>query len=89
MKIGAETVIWGQQIDDLPGALDLLEFHGCEGVEFSQRPDTLGNARELKSMLRDRSLHLLGLAGGTLRERMEFCGDVLRPDYLYVESWDG
>jgi signal transduction histidine kinase len=89
VKIGAETVIWGQQIDDLPGALDLLEFHGCEGVEFSQRPDTLGNARELKSMLRDRSLHLLGLAGGTLRERMEFCGDVLRPDYLYVESWDG
>ena len=37
-------------------------------------------------MLGERELALAGLSGGSLRERMDYCGDV-RPDYLFTDDW--
>ena len=88
MRVAAQTVIWGNRLDNLANVLDLLATHGCEGVEFSQRPEMLGNIATLLELLGERRLTFLGLSGGTLLDRMRFCGEVGRPEYLYVEGWD-
>ena len=48
--------------------LDLLAARGCEGVEFSQRPEQLGDPIKLDQLLADRGLTLLG-------RRKAFFGD--------------
>ena len=88
MKIAANTLIWGNRAVDLPKMLDFLAANGCEGVEFSQRPERLGDPHDLRQLLADRGLVLLGLSGGTVDERIKYCGDVLKPNYLYVDGWD-
>src|SRR5271166_2480954 len=88
MKIGANTLLWGNRVQDLRRMLDLLAVHGCEGVEFSQRPEQLGDPFELHQLLGNRGLTLLGLSGGTVEERIKFCAGVLKPQYLYVDGWD-
>lgn len=90
MRIGYETIIWGIQLDnEIKRVLDTITEAGFEGVEFVQRPDALGvkNVNELLKLLNERGLVFLSLAGGALKERMSFCGDV-RPEYMYMEHWD-
>jgi signal transduction histidine kinase/sugar phosphate isomerase/epimerase/rRNA maturation protein Nop10 len=86
---------------DLDLVLDTIAGCGFEGVEFAQAPDQIfvldpscpngrrhiNDIAELLERLERRSLHLVALAGGTLRQRMEFCGLDFRPDYLYVEEF--
>ena len=88
VKIAANTLIWGNRLDDLRRMLDFLAANGCEGVEFSQRTEQLGDPQHLRCLLADRGLTLLGLSGGTVDERIKYCGDVLKPNYLYVDGWD-
>jgi signal transduction histidine kinase/sugar phosphate isomerase/epimerase len=90
MKLGFQTIIWGPRIEDLEGALDIIAAAGYQGVEFAQRPDMLHQVRSiytLLELLEKRHLALIGLAGGSLHERMRFCQN-FRPAYLYVEDWD-
>ena len=86
MKIGFRTNIWGQRIDDLQYALDLIAGAGFQGVEICQCPGTLIKIESLMEMLGERRLTLAGLSGGTLRERMDYCGDI-RPGYLFTDDW--
>jgi sugar phosphate isomerase/epimerase/nitrogen-specific signal transduction histidine kinase len=88
VKIAANTLIWGNRVHDLARKLDFLAAHGCQGVEFSQRPEQLGDPRDLGQLLADRGLTLLGLSGGTVDERIKYCAAVLKPIYLYVDRWD-
>jgi signal transduction histidine kinase len=64
----------------------MIAAAGYQGVEFAQRPETLGDLERLLRFLRERDLEFLGLAGGMLWERVEYCG-TNRPHYLYVEDW--
>ncbi|GAB4461900.1 MAG: hypothetical protein OHK0029_27880 [Armatimonadaceae bacterium] len=104
MKIGYQTIVFGQRIDDLESVLDTIALAGFTGVEFAQRPEMLRVRRdgmsvpvrigELQALLTQRNLTFLGIAGGTLQERMDFCDGVhdpeasapFRPQYLYVEE---
>ena len=93
-RIAFQTIAWGTQFrykKELTDALDLIARSGYQGVEFSQRPDMdhlcVGSLRELKALANERKLEILGFAGGTLRDRMEFCGDDTSP-YLLVYDWD-
>ena len=94
-RLGYQTIIWGPQIDDLEGVLDVICKAGYEGVEIAQRPTMIRmkgklshvGIDELCRLLEERDLSLLGFAGGTLEERLSYCGSVL-PEYLYVEDWD-
>jgi signal transduction histidine kinase len=106
MKIGIQTIIYGPTIDDLDAVLDTIAEAGFKGVEFSQRPEMLRVRTESGSdpvtyadlcrRLHDRNLTFLGMAGGTLEERMRFCegygsaedatAPSLRPLYLYAED---
>lgn len=99
MRFAFETVLWGRRIDDLELVLDTIAAGGFTGLEIAQRPAELhlreadGSSRplrdihELRELLRSRNLTLVSLAGGTLRERVEFCED-FRPEFLYIEQWD-
>ncbi len=40
--------------------------------------------------MRKHRLRFLGLAGGGLQSRLEFCKQLTtKPDYLYVQKWEG
>ena len=89
MNVGVSTISWGIQIANISEVLDVIKLAGFQGVEIPQRPDSLGvaNIEELKILLDERDLELLTFNGGTLKERVDFCGDIY-PQYLYVEHWD-
>ena len=86
MKVGFQTILWGPRPGNLLSVFDALAEAGFQGVEFAQRPEVLGDVVSLGTALQERRLTCLGLAGGTLEERMDFCGD-FRPQYLYIENW--
>ncbi|MFN0079996.1 MAG: ATP-binding protein [Prosthecobacter sp.] len=102
MLFAFETVVWGRRIDDLDFVLDVVAASGYQGVEFAQNhrdilvrdDNAVGGSRPIKDIdellgklkEKGRNLQLVSLAGGTLRDRMAFCGD-FRPPYLYVEDW--
>ncbi len=86
MKFGYETIIWGREIDDLDTVLDIIAGAGYQGVEFSQWPGRLPPIQDLLKMLEDRQLALIGFSGGTLYERIKYCGNY-RPEHLIVFDW--
>ena len=94
MKIGYQTIILGERIADLDAALDAIAAAGYTGIELAQRPDMLGERgrqtsfSDLVDALERRKLKLVGLANGTLEERMAFCGTQTGPHYLYIDKWD-
>jgi len=60
---------------------------GYEGVEIAQAPSTLPKASEMQAVLKELGLEFVGLVGGRLSERIEYCRDY-RPTYLYIEDWE-
>jgi signal transduction histidine kinase/sugar phosphate isomerase/epimerase len=97
MHCGFQTVAWGRRIDDLDHLLGIVAACGYEGVEFAQNHCDIhirenGIARpidtfaRLKERLHVHGLQLLGLVGGTLEDRMAFCGDD-RSAYLFLDAW--
>lgn len=87
MKIGFQTIVWGPMVKNLGYMLDVIAAAGYKGVEFMQRPEVLGDIDRILKLLEERDLMFIGLCGGTLTERIEFCGD-FRPEYLYVDTWN-
>jgi sugar phosphate isomerase/epimerase len=102
MRVGLQTILWGRRIDDLDLVLDQIAACGYQGIEIAHDPDELWfwdetqqrsrhieKISELLEMLErpGRNLKLIGLAGGPLKKRMEFCENH-REFYLYVDEWD-
>lgn len=91
IKVAFETVLYGRRFGDIERALDEIASAGFQGVEFAQSPamlrrDGVKSIQTLRTLLQDRNLELVALAGGTLKERMDFCGDSRLVSYLYVED---
>lgn len=102
MRIGYQTIVFGSRMDDLDAALDTIASVGIQGVEFAQRPEMIRirtatgsrpvTTTELREKMDARGLTFLGLAGGTVEERMDFCDGIpgthepYHPLYLYVEE---
>ncbi|MBD3373581.1 GAF domain-containing protein [candidate division KSB1 bacterium] len=87
VKIGYQTIIWGPIIENLERCLDIIALAGYKGVEFAQHPKYLGDITKLTRLLAERNLSFLGLAGGSIQERIEFCGNT-KPHYLYTNTCD-
>ncbi|MGA3026075.1 MAG: ATP-binding protein [Bryobacteraceae bacterium] len=100
---GYQTIIFGREILDLERVFDAIHEAGFQGVELAQPPATLPPYSELKHLLgrKGKELMLLGLAGGSLQDRMQYLSDAgegesgtsraSSPDalpYLYIEYWD-
>lgn len=87
-RIGFQTIAWGVSLRELDRALEALRLAGYSGVEFSQVPSGIGDGRSetLNCALMRHDLQLLGLSGGDLLNRIAYCEDILRPEYLYVEN---
>lgn len=97
MRFGFGTVLWGRRIDDLDYCLDVIAACGYKGVEFAQHHEQIfiregehirgvDGVAELVRKLDDRGLDLIGLVGGTLKDRAEFL-DTHRGCYLYLDRW--
>ncbi|MBM3217064.1 sugar phosphate isomerase/epimerase, partial [Candidatus Poribacteria bacterium] len=87
LKIGFQTILWGPRLPSVEHVLHILTQAGFQGVEFAQRPKYLGSIDDLLRTAERIGMRLLGLAGGTIRERVEFCKDY-KDLYLYVEEWN-
>lgn len=89
MKLGLQTICWGPRIQDVEYLCKLASALGFQGIEFAQPPPDIGGVgiHDLLDMMKKHRLELIGLAGGSLVERVEFCKGH-RPEYLYVEDWD-
>jgi sugar phosphate isomerase/epimerase len=99
MRPGFGTVLWGRRVDDLEYALDVIAACGFKGVELAQHHEEIflrqcanGGVRRLQGVeellqhLDQRGLKLIGLAGGTLKERAAFLGSYTDA-YLYADHW--
>jgi sugar phosphate isomerase/epimerase len=77
----------------LRSILDFIHAAGFSGVEIFQHPRYLRKQfrkpAEIHEALGENELQLIGLCSGSLSERAEFCSEYnLKPEYLYVDSWD-
>jgi signal transduction histidine kinase/sugar phosphate isomerase/epimerase len=88
MKVGFQTILWGRAFADIKSSLNLLSHFHFQGIEVFQTPLQLPEAPVFGRMLQDYGLELVGLAGGTVEERLCYCGGILKPLYFYVESFD-
>lgn len=94
VRFGFQTILWGPQ-DNLREALPLIRQAGFTGVEVAQPPDTLGPFAEFIRRLDDLGLQLIGLAGGTLDQRMRYMPagflhgkNKAEQPYLYIDKWE-
>lgn len=87
MRVGLQTISWGDRIVDLDGLVKVAAGLGYQGLEFAQKPDALPPAHKLKSLLAEHNLCLAGLAGGDLGHRVEYASS-LDSVYLYADEWD-
>ena len=85
-KIAFQTILWGNRLSRPHEVFRMLAEHGFAGVEIAQPPSLLPPARELERLLHGLGLQIVGLCGGEVAERMDYCdGLTVRPHYLYVE----
>ena len=83
MQVAYQTIIFGPDIHNLEHVLDAIQDSGFQGVEISQRPENIRDATgrpvrldRLLALLAERSLALVGLGGGTIGERVAYCGGI-------------
>ena len=90
MKSAISTVSWGTHVVDFDDCCRAISGFGVQGIELGQHPDYLDikTGKELKSILDSHGIHLAGMAFGSLEDRLRFCGDAIRPDYMYVDHWN-
>ena len=87
MRVGLQTIPWGPVIEDLPALARAVKKIGYDGIEVAQTVKTLGTPAHLKLVLDQAGVALVGLAGGSLVDRLEFA-ESCRPAYLYIDEWD-
>jgi len=71
MQVGIQTISWGTRVD-VGKMLHEIKAAEYTGVEFFQHPDELGPVDRLYHMLHDLGLRCLGIAGGSLQEKIDF-----------------
>ena len=76
MKVGIQTIFWGPRPLSIPAMLDEVKDAGYEGVELMQDPKVLGDPERLFEELEKRQLALVGIAGGSLEERVDYAQKV-------------
>lgn len=87
MKIGIQSISWGTQIDDFAAFAKSVREAGYDGVEISQKTRHLCPPSELRAILDDAGIALVGLAGGSLIDRASFA-EFAKPVYLYCDECD-
>jgi len=87
-RIGLQTIIYGEDfLLGLPQTLQQIRAMGFTGVEFFQTPSKLGDPHEFESLMESNGLTLLGLSGGSLQDRRDFCAQLKQPPkYIYVQD---
>ena len=88
MKVALQTISWGRDLSD-GGAqmLKAIRKAGYDGVELAQHPKVFKSATQLYSLLKGSGtkrdhLKLVGLAGGSLKERGVFLGELIEAQNL-------
>jgi len=89
MKVGFQTISWGRRLKDYGRPmLHAIRDAGYEGVELMQHPNEFGSAEKLYRNLRENGLKLLGLTGGSIRERANFIGELAEIETMAVVRED-
>jgi inosose dehydratase len=76
LRIGVQTISWGEKVRDVSHMLREVRQVGYDGVELAQSPAELPGVSELLDLLESERLVILGIAGGSLRDRLDYVGRV-------------
>jgi len=87
MKVGIQTIGWGEKIGDIKWFCQNIADIGYEGVEFDQKVGHLGPPQVLRDILADHSLVPAGLSRGQLPATVQFAAQ-LCPEYLCSDEFD-
>lgn len=71
LRIGIQTISWGEKVDVNRMIGEIREV-GYEGVELAQSPAELPEPPELLEILLTHRIVFLGIAGGSLSERIDY-----------------
>jgi sugar phosphate isomerase/epimerase len=80
MQVGFQTISFGRSLENHGRPmLKAIKNMGYEGVELEQHPSEFGSAETLYHILKTdcKGLKLLGLAGGSLEERVRFAQELI------------
>jgi sugar phosphate isomerase/epimerase len=72
MHVAIQTISWGARVIDVGQMLREIKEAGYTGVEFFQHPDELGPVDGLYHTLNGLGLRCIGIAGGSLQEKIDF-----------------
>jgi sugar phosphate isomerase/epimerase len=72
MYVAIQTISWGDRVIDVGRMLHEIKDAGYTGVEFYQHPDELGPPEELFRTMYGLGLRCIGIAGGSLNEKVDF-----------------
>lgn len=87
-RLGLQTIIYGETFPlGLELTLEKIKKMGFAGVEFFQTPSKLGNPQVFEALMAKYGLVLLGLTGGSLADRREFCAQLFcKPKFIYIQD---
>lgn len=77
-RIGVQSITWGTLPASLDDMLSDIRRAKYEGVELYQHPEVIGPGDRLYDMLLAHDLVLVGLAGGSLKDKMQVLDAFLR-----------
>ena len=86
MKVAIQTITWGDTLEAFEEFCVSVRRIGFEGVEFSQKPNTLPPYNQLRQVMTDSSLQVAGFCGGSILDRVGYIKADNGP-YLYVDEW--
>jgi sugar phosphate isomerase/epimerase len=101
VKFALQSIVWGHQVSNIREMLSQAFVAGYRGIELFQdiEDSNFGGATGLHQAFRDCKMSLVGVASGSMSERVEFVKEYCRllgvktthsqAPYIYVDEWDG
>lgn len=80
IHVAAQTISWGSE-PDVPQMLRDIKEAGYAGIELAQHPSYLPPVSDLHALMKELRLKLVGVAGGSLGEKLELIRSVIAADY--------
>jgi sugar phosphate isomerase/epimerase len=82
MQVAIQTISWGPRPNDLTGLLREIREAGYTGIEFYQHPADLELPESLYRKLNGLGLRCIGIAGGSLQEKVDFVRGYTRAEQV-------
>jgi sugar phosphate isomerase/epimerase len=94
MRVGLQTISWSTRADSIGALLREMKRIGYDGLEVAQLREDFAHGDQLFDALTSEQLSLIGVAGGTLDDKLAFVADFAKISpqkdlpFIYADEWD-